>query len=62
MVIKTSCWLIALMVLMHGSQDHTARGRWILGSKGQPHDYSCGALRFGLQPSGLAWDGELLWA
>ena len=38
------------------------RGRWLLGSKGQPHDYSCDALRFGLQPSGLAWDGELLWA
>jgi hypothetical protein len=38
------------------------RGRWIFGSKGEPHDYSCDALRFGLQPSGLAWDGELLWA
>ena len=62
MVIKASCWLIALMVLVQGSQGLTARGRWILGSKGQPHDYSCDALRFGLQPSGLAWDGELLWA
>ena len=36
-------------------------GRWVLTSKGQPHDYSYAASRFGLQPSGLAWDAELLW-
>ena len=59
---RASYWLIALMVLVQGGQGLTARGQWIFDSKGQPHDYSCDALRFGLQPSGLAWDGEILWA
>ncbi len=60
-MMRTFCWLITLAFFVQGDQDLTIRSRWIFGSKGQPHDYSCDALRFGLQPSGLAWDGELLW-
>jgi len=49
------------MVLMQSDPAGTVHGRWILASKDQPQDYSCAASRFGLQPSGPAWDGELLW-
>ena len=34
-------------------------GRWVLTSKGQPHDYSCAASRFEWSsPEGMALDAE----
>ena len=61
-IAKTGLWCVAVLFVAAdpGPLSLSASGRWVLMSDGQPAP-SDDFLR-GLQTSGLAWDGKLLWS